>query len=872
MRQKTYCRPVVLLYEQSSLIKRTVCPSFHSLVVSPKLEPSTDPHPPPLPPSNHPSGPPVDPASLVSPLHHTNPFCHSQSTSPPISPCNPFFSLLQHNPFYEDMLTAQPLKPLLPPLPYLSSSRPPIAQLFPQASNPNPTQIHDSPSKDDSVTGTDAKSKVMAKVEKRPLPPPPTDGEKPLRKKLSNPFMSVGEPEPDSEWDESFEAFAAGRLQSPEDLTTDCKTQQNTPSDHPLEHCNNKGALLATADADQNRNVNDALHHQPCTEFVFEAHKATSQVTNTNAYHFDTFAQFLETIPEHTGFESDNITLNAPANSPKLAAETSQADSTTNTNDLTDTNIHQAPCHTSSVKLNSSSPDPGSSGLGSSAEEDFLSCLSSYSDKFSASSSEEAEAPNFESNILGFEKSSESAVLKHLQPSESEDDITDRSNDLSLVDAAQHTVIQHRDGDEKVDINGLEGSLAPQSPELTHQQPVITARETGTEGADTQTPELSELQPKSNVSLQDENGQTGTDEFNGWEVLSDSSVSVSNTTDLMTSTTPDDKVCPTHPSLYITTSSPDVRQSSSDSPIESASLGGQHASRRSDVPFGLFDDFLNTSHIVNSPSRGFDDTLLHAQVSDQSTSSFLQSLYISADSQDYQTCESHPSSKCSSGSEPNETLHSANSTLCGELSEIQTAADAALGREASTNACKPSNEETNPTDRAEGSLCGAEDKTATLEPSFMIEDDSGLLPAASTDSYVSCNPRRLPEGGVESQRFVLGDVFSKRPQAQSATLHRSHSEGTLTPAFDELLLPSFGSDPGAIQVSSSAQPGLDLPSMTSFAPSLTSDSNSSPVALCSLPLFANATARSPPSMARAAAPKPMPQENQHQEAANQQNR
>ncbi|XP_018521768.1 rab11 family-interacting protein 5 isoform X2 [Lates calcarifer] len=103
-----------------------------SLVVSPKLEPSTDPHPPPLPSSHHPPGPPVDPASLVSPLHHTNPFCHSQTTPPPISPCNPFFSLLQHNPFYEDMLTSQPLKPVPPPLPYLSSSRPPIAQLFPQ--------------------------------------------------------------------------------------------------------------------------------------------------------------------------------------------------------------------------------------------------------------------------------------------------------------------------------------------------------------------------------------------------------------------------------------------------------------------------------------------------------------------------------------------------------------------------------------------------------------------------------------------------------------------------------------------------------------------------------------------------------------------
>ncbi|KAI3367415.1 hypothetical protein L3Q82_026270 [Scortum barcoo] len=777
-----------------------------SLVVSPKLEPSTDPHPPNL----HPLGPPVDPASLVSPLHHTNPFSHSQSTSPPTSPCNPFFSLLRHNPFYEDMLTAQHLKPSLPPLPYLSSSRPPIAQLFP--SNPNPTLTHDYPTKDDSITGTDANSKVMAKDEKRPLPPAPTEGKKPLSKKSSNPFMSARELEPDSEWDESFEAFAAGRLQSPEDPTTDCKTQQNTPSDHLLERCNNKGALLPTAGADRNTNVNDALHHRP--EFIFKAHEATGQVTNANTHHFDSFAQFLETIPEHTSFESDSMTLNAPANSPTPppCTETIQANSTTNTKNLTDTNMQQTPCHASSAKLDSSSPDPGSSGLGSSAEEDFLSCLSSYSDKLSASSSEEAEAQHF-----GSEKSSDSDVVKDLQPSETEDDITDRSNDLSLVEVGQDTIIQQSDGDEKLDVNSLEGS--PQSPE-----PVITARETGSEGADPQIPDISELQPKSNVSLQSNNetGAKGADEFNGWEVSHDPSVVVSNTADLITSTTPDDELCSTHPLLYITTSSPDVKESSSDPPIDSASLGGQDANQRSPVPFELFGNFLSTSHIANSPGRSFDDTLSHTWAFDQSAGSFLQSLYVSADSQGYQTCESHPSSKCCS--ETNKTLHSANSTLCVELSEIQTTADAALGQEESSDAWKPKAiEEINQTDRSE------EDKTATLEPSFMIGGDFGSLPAGS---YTSCNPRRLTEGGVESQQVVLGDVFLKCPEVK--VLQRSHSEGTLTPAFDELLLPSFGSDPGAIQESSSAQPSPDLPSLTSFAPSLTPDSSSSPIALRSL--------------------------------------
>ncbi|XP_044230654.1 uncharacterized protein rab11fip5a isoform X1 [Thunnus albacares] len=867
-----------------------------SLVVSPKLKPSTDPHPPPLPPSHHPPGPPVDPASA---LHHSNPFCHSQTTPPPISPCNPFFSLLQHNPFYEDMLTAQPLKPLLPPLPYLSSSRPPIAQLFPQASKPNPTLTHDSPTTGSSITGSDTKGDVMAKVAQRPLPPPPTQEDKPLRKKLSNPFMSVGELEPDSEWDESFEAFAAGRLQSPEDLATDCRTQQNTPSGRSLEHCNNKGTSLARTGADQIKNVNDSLHQRPlgitlssCTESSFEAHKATCVVTNTNTHHFDTFLQYLDTIPEYGSFEDDNKIFTTSANPPELDActETSQANSTTNTNVLTDTNMHQAPCHASSLKLNSNSPDPGSSGLGSSAEDDFFSCLSS-SDKFSASSSDDAETQNF----FGFETSAESTVVKNLKPSESEDDITDRSNELSLVDVDQQTVTPHQDGDGKVDSNNPEGSLAPQSPVLTYQQPIITAKETESESADTQTsnfsnvmyldllPKLSvssesELQPKSDVSLRsdNENGEKSKGEsvVDLSKELNDSSVTANSNTDKTISSTPDDELCSTHPSLYIITSSPGVSQSLSESPFESTSLGGQAASQHSPVPFGLFDDFLDTSHIENSPGHDFDSRLSH--MSDQIASSLLQSLYVSTDSQHYQSCQSHQSSKCSSVSEPAETLHS---TLCGESSEIQTPADTALGLDDSTS-CRPSNGEINHTDPFEESHCGVEDRTATLEPSFTIGDDLSLqlLPAAPTDSYISCNPK-LSEGVVESQHAVLDDMFSQCPKAQRATLHRSQSEGTLMTAFDELLLPSFGSEPCALQ----ARPRSDLPSLTSFAPFLTPESSSSPLALCPLSPFANASAGSPPSMARAAVPalanaKPMPQETQQQQqqqqqqqAANQQN-
>ncbi|XP_068194889.1 uncharacterized protein rab11fip5a isoform X1 [Antennarius striatus] len=805
-----------------------------SLVVSPKLEPCTYPHQPLFPLSRHPTSPPIEPASPVSPLHHSNPFCHSQSTSPPTPPSNPFFSFLQHNPFYEDMLMAPQLKPLLPPLPYLSSSRPPIDNLFPQTSNTNPTHTCENPTAEHSVAGTDSNKEPMARVENQPLPPTPTEGATTLFKRSSNPFVRPVEPDLNSEWDESFEAFAAGRLQSPEELTPVCKTPQNV---HPLILYCNKEAAPPIADVGPNTSGNDASYHQAATECGFKAHKVTSQATNANAYHFDSFTQFLETIPEHASFESDNITSNTPTKSQNLAAyaNTNNANSATNTNDLTQINMHQPLGHTSSGKYDTSSSDPGSSGLGSSAEEDILSCVSSYSDKFSASSSEEAEVQNFD--IRHFDNSSELAVVK--KSSECEDDI-DTSNDLSLDLLDQNTVIHHRDGDEKVDIGISEGSSALQASIVTNSEQTIITGETQA--------------AKTNICLQseDENEKKTGDLIITSDVLSkvveDSAKCPSDTTDLMTTTTLDDDLCCVVPSLHIITSSPNASQSLLDLPIEG--LGGQDASRQSPIQFEAL-DFLSTSHIANSASQGFDSALLHTQVSNQSSSSCLQSFYLSVDSQDYQTCESQPSSMCSGGSEPNKTSHSVNSTLCGELSKIrQNAAGAALGQE-----CQPSNEEINCTDQLEEFLCKGEDSTAPLEPSFMIGPDFGL--------------EVLP---IASAKHVLCDEFLKYPQTESSMLQRSQSEGNLTPNIDEVLLPSFGSDPGAIQEDlPSPQPSPDHPSLTSLTPSLTPEISSSPVALHSLPPVADAVARSPPSKAGAAMPQPMPQESQHeQRASNQQ--
>ncbi|XP_047466957.1 rab11 family-interacting protein 1 isoform X2 [Mugil cephalus] len=651
------------------------------------------------------------------------------------------------------------------------SSRPPITQLFPQPSNTNLSLTRDA------ATAEESSSNVTGEVGKGPRPPALTEGRKPLVKKSSNPFMSVRELEPDSEWDESFEAFAAGRLQPPEDPATECKTQQSTPSDHPLEHGINRRAS-SPHEPDSNTNVDDA----PCSDLLFEAQKFSSRASG--AFHLDTFPQFLETIPEHRSFESDDSALSPSTNSPKLT----ERDPST-TNDLTaDTNVHRDPFHTSSIPPSSSSPDPSSSGLGSSAE-DFLSCLSSHSDKFSASSSEENE-----SNVPGFEKSSESAVMKtEAKPSESEDDVADGSNDASLDDVVQQTVIEHEDsGSEKVEL---------EDPEC-----LITTKEAGAEGADTQTLNVSnvvypDLQPKPSTSSDLKNTRTDV-------------------------TTPDVEISSTLPSLYITTSSPGVQQHLLDSSFE-----GVGSERRDAGQLSIFDDCLNISQI--GPGQDFDSTLLHASA----TSSFLQSLYVSADSQDYQTCESQPSSEWSGVSEPNETLHSANSTLCGDVETFAGADSGLVDANASVR---------------EGGI-------NQDEASFTAGED---FPAAVTHSDVSFSPERLIEGGD-------GDMF-----LNCSTLQRSQSEGTLAPAFDQLLLvlPSFGSDPGAIQASgSSSHPGPDLPSLSSFAPFLNPECSSSPV--FPLPPLANASATLPTNAAAKPqeAEQQQQQQQQQQQAANQQN-
>ncbi|XP_061890003.1 uncharacterized protein rab11fip5a [Entelurus aequoreus] len=594
-----------------------------SLAVSHKLDSDTNP-------TFLPQHPP--------PLHHSNPFCRSQLT---MSPANPFLSFLQHNPFYEDMVTP-PLTSSLPPMPFLSSSRPPIAQLFPQSNNLTPTQCCGSPSTEDFVPRFTNAALSTGEA---------------FSKKAANPF--TGDQEPDPGWDESFEAFASDRLQVPQDCTTADQICQGLVSSRPQEHGTDQGT---------NTNGNDTLNPKPSGLTI----------------------HCLDTIPEDASFDYHNemfstFTISQSSRHPELH----QANSSTNTNILTDANTHPAACHTSSL------PDPaGSSGIGSSVDDDFLACLSSYSvsDVFSAGSSDETEPQKSERSVLSSEILSESAI--------SCQDCS--AYDYLPTDAAQKTMIPNEHETVEADWSDPEGSG------------VLTL---GLKGADIQTPTKKDLQPKPNIS-------PPSNHQNEEKCQGESSGSMQAFSG---------KPFSTLPSLYITTFSPDTRKSL---PLED--MGGQEGHQQPLGPFRLFGEPFTAN------SKTFD----------QNASSFLQSLYVTPDSQSYQSCRSQPSSML----EFTEKLDSEN--LCEEFGAI------------------PSPEDSNSSSKKQidwfpQSLV-MEDKTGTCEPGITANGDERLpvLPATLKDFHLKAR-----------RSAVLDDLFVRKP----LLLHRSRSEGTLATTLDNLL-------------------------------------------------------------------------------------
>lgn len=342
--------------------------------------------------------------------------------------------------------------------------------------------------------------------------------EEPSNNSISDQFLIVDSPTTsEQELDHSFDLFATGRLQSPEDQTTDCKSQQNTPCSLPSTPCINKETPLKTS---SERVTNISPYSLPAQSFTFIDPK------DTCTQHF--FTNFLDTIPENS-LEHDN----------KPFTEAPEAEMNTDI-------LHESNTKISCEKFNSSSPDPSSSsGIGSSAEEDGLSCFSSCSASDKLSSSEEMEVQHFESS---FEKH---PAVKSSKASQSEEE----SSGFSFN---QQTVIE-------------KDAIARNS---TQNISSVTSTEEEIDSTDTENPNRCsdpDLLPNKGASIPLES-----------------------------------ELSPTLPPVFVVTSSPGPSNSIFGSPFESTNVADQD--QLSPDPVALFTDFPNTNSVGLSPDTSLSCT------------------------------------------------------------------------------------------------------------------------------------------------------------------------------------------------------------------------------------------------------------------------
>ncbi|XP_067455876.1 rab11 family-interacting protein 1 [Thunnus thynnus] len=202
------------------------------LEVSPKVESSSDVSPP-LPPRS-----PVPPqcsspsasTGHVSPNdgNHTNPITPSSSpSSTPISPSNPFLPRLQRNPFFEELIAEE------------SQRSPPFAPCSSSGSSPFhyttlPSQ-HCTPSPAHNVNATN-----MASIKRERPRPVARQISLPVLLPKEAPHNSPNHSAPPSmsesagEWEDSFDAFASSRLNSPKGSLS--QRQQRTSPTSPHRH------------------------------------------------------------------------------------------------------------------------------------------------------------------------------------------------------------------------------------------------------------------------------------------------------------------------------------------------------------------------------------------------------------------------------------------------------------------------------------------------------------------------------------------------------------------------------------------------------------------------------------------------------------
>ncbi|XP_051276293.1 rab11 family-interacting protein 1 isoform X1 [Dicentrarchus labrax] len=201
------------------------------LEVSPKVESSSD-VPPPLPPRSpvppQCSSPSNSPSGHISPdnNNHTNPFTPSPSpSSTPISPSNPFPSRIQRNPFFEDLVAEE------------SQRSPPFAPCSSSGSSPfHYTTLPSQPCTASPAHDGNATNMAFIKRE-RP---------RPVARQISLPALLPKAATPNSpnhsaprsmsesggEWDDSFDAFASSRLNSPKGGLPQKQLRTSSPLSH----------------------------------------------------------------------------------------------------------------------------------------------------------------------------------------------------------------------------------------------------------------------------------------------------------------------------------------------------------------------------------------------------------------------------------------------------------------------------------------------------------------------------------------------------------------------------------------------------------------------------------------------------------------
>ncbi|XP_062325035.1 mucin-2 isoform X1 [Osmerus eperlanus] len=799
-----------------------------SLMVSTKLEPSSE-----SPTTPHPPAPLLTPSSVsLGTLRHTNPFCPSQSPPTPMSPSNPFLPLLQCNPFYEDILADKAINPALPPLPYPSSStpRPPPPPPSSSPSNPNPTLLGERP-----LTEGHCGKEASVTVRKRPLPPIPSEDNNLTVQRSSNPFSPSGRAAVGQEvvWDDSFEAFAANRLKSPEEADRHCGPQDTagTHTTHPLLDA---AAGPWTRDSHTHHshlNVNSALHPSPTAGATLMASTSSSSPEgNTNhmkLLHTQQHDMSAHLSPAQNGLEAHldgSKTTNPAATSPELMSgcETKHIILTANTVEMS-TNAHEHP----NTHPSFSSPSPRA-GL----ELEHIKVTSSP-------------GPVGVDRLVEEEVTSSPGPVGVDRLVEEEEEITSSPGPVGVDRLVEEEVIPSPG---PVGVDRLVEEEITSSPGPVGVDP--TSSETGSTAPVSFEPRLGVPSPQrpgekreKNPNLEMKDSVAGSAE--------DAKLSISVTTDDVeaNASVSDDDHSLTTPLFYIMTSSPGDGGPLKSSPLSMAS-GMPSVIQGPPKPARLFSNSLNTSQIRTSPSQGFDGVLLNPRVLDLSPGT-PNILYESADSQQYQSCHSQQSSRASSLSGEGHRMETLPPTLPSQSGEEVDCEVGALSwpvtgckntvpweleeEEEQSEGCRVSG---NVHIQSEASslvrMSADEERDAALQPRFLLEDCLSE-PHLETHSGAPSDGSRSPpgaekEGGRGTQAVGSGDQCSEHSPLQPGALHRSLSEGTVTAGLQDLSS-SFGSDPGVNLDTSSVRPDPSLPASPNPCPLTASSSTSAPPSL-----------------------------------------